>query len=74
MEDLNLLGRKENSLKNERKIMQTISKDINMNFGLGKRERICLKRGSVKRKLNEGTTLKNLTEESIYVFRHRREF
>jgi len=31
MDDLKLLRRNENSLKNE---MQTISKDINMNFGL----------------------------------------
>jgi len=34
MEDLKLLGGKENYLKNEMKIMQTISNDINMNFGL----------------------------------------
>ena len=34
-----------------------------MNFGFEKRARICSKRGSVKRKLNEGTTLKNLTRE-----------
>ena len=33
MDDLKLLGRKENDLKNEIKIVQTISKDINMNFG-----------------------------------------
>jgi hypothetical protein len=34
MDDLKLLGRNENDLKNEIKIVQTISKDINMNFGL----------------------------------------
>jgi len=34
MGDLKLLGRNENDLKNEMKIMQIISKDINMNFGL----------------------------------------
>ena len=32
MDDLKLLGRNENDLENERKIVQTISKDINMNF------------------------------------------
>jgi len=50
MDDLKLLGRIENDLKNEMKIVQTISKDINMNFGLEKCARICLKRGSVKAK------------------------
>ena len=32
MDDLKLLGRNENILKNEMKIVQTISKDINMNL------------------------------------------
>jgi len=36
MDDLKLLGRNENELKNETKIVQTISKDMNMNFGLEK--------------------------------------
>ena len=36
MDDLKLLGRNENELKNEMKIVQTVSKDINMNFGLKK--------------------------------------
>jgi hypothetical protein len=36
MNDLKLLGRNENDLKNEIKIVQTISNDINMNFGLEK--------------------------------------
>jgi len=47
MDDLKLLGRNENELKNEMKIVQTISKYMNMNFGLKKCARICLKRGSV---------------------------
>jgi len=34
MDGLKLLGRNENDLKNEIQIVQTISKDINMNFGL----------------------------------------
>ena len=44
MDDLKLQGRNENDLKNERKIVQTISKDINMNFGLEECARICLKK------------------------------
>ena len=32
MDDLKLLGRNENDLKNETKIVQTISKEINMNL------------------------------------------
>ena len=50
MDDLKLLGRNENELKNEMKIVQTISKDMNMNFVLEKCARICLKRGSVQSK------------------------
>jgi len=42
MDDLKLLGRNENELKNEMKIVQTISKYMNMNFGLKKCARICL--------------------------------
>jgi len=34
MDDLKLLGRNESDLENEIKIVQTISKDRNMNFGL----------------------------------------
>ena len=45
MDVLKLLGRNENDLKNEIKIVQTINKGINMNFGLEKCARICLKRG-----------------------------
>ena len=33
---MKLLGRNENELKNEMKIVQTVSKDMNMNFGLEK--------------------------------------
>jgi hypothetical protein len=44
IDDLKLLGRNENDLKNEIKIVQTISKDINMNFGIEKCASICLKR------------------------------
>ena len=59
MDDLKLLGRNENELKNEMKIVQTISKDMNMNFGLEKCARICLKRGSVQSRLHVGSTYDN---------------
>jgi hypothetical protein len=49
MDDLKMLGRNENDFKNEIKIVRTFSKDINMNFGLEKCARICLKRGRVKK-------------------------
>jgi hypothetical protein len=39
-----------NNLKTEIKILKTISKDINMNFGIEKRARICLKKGRVQSK------------------------
>jgi hypothetical protein len=63
MDDLKLLGRNENDLKNEIKIVQTISKDINVNFGLEKCARICLKRGKVKSKMRIGSTFKNNIKE-----------
>ena len=61
MDDSKLLGRNENDLKNEIKIVQTISKDINMNFGLEKCARICLKGDRVQSKMHIGRTLKNWT-------------
>ena len=63
MDDLKLLGRNENDLKNEIKIVQTISKDINMKFGLEKYGRICLKRGSVQSKMHVGRTFENDIKE-----------
>ena len=63
MDDLKLLGRNENDLKDETKIVQTISKDINMNCGLQKCSRICLKRGSVQSKMRVGSTYENDIKE-----------
>jgi hypothetical protein len=63
MDDLNLLRRNENDLKNEIKIVQTISKDINMNFGLEKCAIICLKRGRVQSKTHIGNTFENEIKE-----------
>ena len=76
MDDLKLLVRNENELKNEMKIVQTISKDMNMNFGLEKCARICLKRGSVQSKMHVGSTFDNDVKEldPRKVFRYRREF
>jgi len=63
MDGLKLLGRNENDLKNEIKIVQTISKDININFGLEKCARICLKRGWVQSKMHIGSTFENDIKE-----------
>jgi len=63
MDDLKLLGRNENELKNEIKIVQTISKHMNMNFDSEKCARICLKRGSVQSKMHVGSTFDNNIKE-----------
>ena len=63
MDDLKLLGRKENDLKNEMKTLQTINIDINMNFGLEKRGRIYLKRLSFQSKMHEGSAFQNDIKE-----------
>jgi len=63
MDDLKLLGRYENDLKNEMKIVQTISKNINMKFSLEKCARLCLKRGSVQSKMHVGSTFENDIKE-----------
>ena len=63
MDDLKLLGRNENELKNEMKIVQTISKDKTINFGLEKCARVCLKRGSVQSKMHVGSQFDNDIKE-----------
>jgi hypothetical protein len=50
MDDLKLLRRNENDLKNKIKIVKPISKNINMNFGLEKYARKCLKEVGSKAK------------------------
>ena len=62
MDDLKLLGRNEDDLKNVIKTVQTISKDINMNFGLEKCARICLKRGRVQSKMHIGNIENDIKE------------
>ena len=59
MDDLKLLGRNEKDLENEIKIVQTISKVINMNFGLKQCARMCLKRGRVQSKMHLKSTFEN---------------
>jgi hypothetical protein len=53
MDDLKLLSRSEEDLKSEIKTVKPISKDINMNFGLEKWAKICLKKGRVQRKTHK---------------------
>jgi len=47
-DDLKLLCRNKDDLANEIKIVNAISKDINMNFGLEKHAKICLNIGWVQ--------------------------
>jgi len=72
MDDLKLLGRNESDLKNEIIIVQTISKDVNMSFGLEKCARICLKRDSVQSKMHIGSTfgkdIKELDPRKTYKY------
>ena len=59
----NMLGRNENDLKNEIKIVHTINKDLSMNFGLEKCGRIFFKRGRVQSKMHIGNTFENDIKE-----------
>jgi hypothetical protein len=59
MDDLKLIGRSEEELRNEIKIVKTFSDDIKMKFGLEKCARIYLKNGTVYRKQHIGTTMEN---------------
>jgi len=63
MDDLKLLGRNENDLKNEMEIVPTISKDINKNFDLEKCARLCLKRRIIQNKMYIGNTFENNIKE-----------
>jgi len=50
VDDLELLGRSEDDLDNEIKIVKANSKAINRNFGIEKCARICLKKGRIQSK------------------------
>jgi hypothetical protein len=63
VDDLKLLGRNENDLQNEIKIVLAISKDISMNFGSGRCGRMCIKRDRVQSKMCIGSTFENEIKE-----------
>jgi hypothetical protein len=63
MDDLKLLGKNENDMQNEIKIVQAINKDMNMNFGSEKCARICLKRGRIQSKMHIESTFENDIKE-----------
>jgi hypothetical protein len=44
MDDRKLLGRNEDGLENEIKVVKVINTDINMKFGIEKCARVCLKK------------------------------
>jgi len=43
-DELKLLGKSEDDMENEIQIIKAISKDTNINFGLEKCEKLCLKK------------------------------
>jgi hypothetical protein len=59
MDDLKLIGRSEEELRNEIQIVKTLSNDIKMKFGWEKHARICLKSGTVYTKQHMGNTMEN---------------
>jgi hypothetical protein len=59
MDDLKLIERSDEELRNEIKIVKTFSDDIKMKFGLEKCARISLKNGTVYRKQHIGNTMEN---------------
>jgi hypothetical protein len=63
MDDLKLIGRSEEELRNEIKIVKTFSKDIKMKFGSEKCARISLKNGTVYRKQHMGNTMEKEIKE-----------
>jgi hypothetical protein len=63
MDDLKLIGRSEEKLRNEIKIVKTFSDDIKIKFGLEKCARISLKNGTVYRKQHIGNTMENEIKE-----------
>ena len=63
MDDLKLLGRNENDLKNEIKVVQTISKDIKQEFCFRKMCKNMFKKGRVQNKIHIGNTFENDIKE-----------
>jgi len=60
---MKLLVRNGDDFENKIKIEEAISKDINMNFGLGKCAEICLKQGSIQSKTYIGSTFEKDIKE-----------
>jgi hypothetical protein len=63
MDDLKLIGRSEEELRNEIKIVKTFNDDIKMKFGKEKCARISLENGTVYRKQQVGNTMENEIKE-----------
>lgn len=63
MDDLKLLGKSEEELRDEIKIVKTFSSDIKMEFGLEKCARISIKKGKVQRKEHVENTGENEINE-----------
>jgi hypothetical protein len=59
MDDLKLIGKSDEELRNEIKIVKTCSDDIKIKFGSEKCARISLKTGAVYRKQHKGNTTEN---------------
>jgi hypothetical protein len=57
MDDLKLIGRSEEELRNEIQIVKAFSDDINMKFGLEKCARISLKNGTVKTEISSNDAI-----------------
>jgi hypothetical protein len=66
MDDLKLIDRSDEELKNEIQILKTLINDIKMKFGLEKCARICLKHGKIYRKQQMGNTMENEIKELRY--------
>ena len=63
MDDLKLIGRNEKDLEKKLTTVRAISKDINMNFGLDKSARICLKGRRDQNKIHIRSTIENDIKE-----------
>jgi hypothetical protein len=62
MDDLKLIGIREEELRNEIRIVKTISNDIKMEVGLEKGARFSLENDNVRRKQHTGNLMENETK------------
>ncbi len=63
MDGLKLIGRNEKDLEKELTVVREISRDINMNFGLVKCARICLKGRRNQSKIHKRNIIENDIKE-----------